>query len=139
MALAGPASYVPYWPSTTHTMIPNHTEFLDAIHEKKLIRIVYYSLPDAGTVDRECAPLDYGAELGADDTLNRYWIWDPASTAGSNPLGLLPGQIVNVFVLGKEFDPEKLGVPERPWFVLRDWGKHKELIDQPGDSTSPRK
>ncbi len=111
-------------------MISNHDQFLDAIREQKLIRIVFYSQPDGGTVDRECAPLDYGPELGASDPLNRYWIWDPANTAGANPLGLLPDQIVNVFVLGTTFDPEKLGVVERPWFVLRDWGRHPELKDQ---------
>ena len=111
-------------------MISNHAQFLDAIREKKLIRIVFYSHPDAGTVDRECAPLDYGPELGEKEALNRYWIWDPANTAGSNPLGLLPDQIVSVQVLGKVFDPEKLLIGVRPWFVLRDWGKHLELTNQ---------
>jgi hypothetical protein len=110
-------------------MISNHAQFLDAIREKKIIRIVFYSQPDGGTVDRECAPLDYGPELGATDALNRYWIWDPANTAGTNPLGLLPGQIVHVHVLGKDFDPAKIGVPARPWFVLRDWGKPPEVTD----------
>ena len=110
-------------------MISNHSQFLDAIREQKLVRIEFYSQPDAGKVDRECAPLDYGAEPGAGDALNRYWIWDPAATAGANPLGLLPDQIVSVAVLGKQFDPAKLGIVERPWFVLRDWGKHRELTD----------
>jgi len=119
-------------------MIPNHAQFLDAIREKKLIRIVFYSRPDAGTVDRECAPLDYGPELGANDALNRYWIWDQANTAGTNPLGLLPDQIVNVHVLGKDFDPEKIGVPKRTWFVLRDWGKHLELVDPPGNAAAAK-
>lgn len=112
-------------------MISNHPQFLDAIRERKLIRIVFYSQPDAGTLDRECAPLDYGPELGAADVRNRYWIWDFADTTGTNPLGLLPDQIVNVFVLGKEFDPEKIGVPARSWTVLRDWGKHPELGELP--------
>ena len=112
-------------------MIPNHAQFLDAIREKRHIRIVFYSLPDGGKVDRECAPLDYGSELGAADSLNRYWIWDPDNTAGSNPLGLLPDQIVDVHVLGTSFDPEKLCVGGRPLRVLRDWGTHPELAAQP--------
>jgi hypothetical protein len=110
------------------TMISNHAQFIDAIREKKLIRIVFYSHPDAGKVDRECAPLDYGPESGAEDALNRYWIWDYANTtAGTNPLGLLPDQIVSVNVLGSNFDPEKLSVGARSWFVPREWGAHPEV------------
>jgi len=104
-------------------MIPNHTQFLEAIRERKLIRVVFYSHPDHGTVDRECAPLDYGPEPGSSETLNQYWIWDHAATAGANPLGLLPDQIVSLRVLGSDFDPAQLPVGERPWTVLRDWGK----------------
>ena len=107
-------------------MIANHTQFLDAICGRKLIRIGFYSLPDAGTVNRECAPLDYGAEPGAKDGLNRYWIWDYANTAGANPLGLLPDQIVGVQVLGKEFEPEKLRLGERTWIMPRPWGTRPE-------------
>ena len=119
-------------------MIPNHAQFLDAIREKKLIRIVFYSQPDAGTVDRECAPLDYGPETGAKDELNRYWIWDPTHTAGANPLGLLPGQIVSVRVLGTDFDPEKLGVGARPWCMPRDWGIRPALPAQPAGAVAAK-
>jgi hypothetical protein len=102
-------------------MIPNHAQFLDAIRQKKLIRIAFYSRPDSGTVDRECAPLDYGPEPDAANVLNQYWIWDPANTAGANPLGLLSDQIVSVQVLGKDFDPSTFLALSRPWFVARDW------------------
>jgi hypothetical protein len=112
-------------------MISNHTQFLDAIREKKLIRIAFYSRPDAGTIDRECAPLDYGAEPGAKDGLNRYWIWDYVNTAGTNPLGLLPDQIVSVQVLGKDFEPEKLSLGARPWFTPREWGPQPTALAQP--------
>jgi hypothetical protein len=114
-------------------MIPNHTQFIDAIRERKLLRVVYYSRPDAGTVDRECAPLDYGQDLGSSDSLNLYWIWDPAATAGTNPLGLVPDQIVQVHVLGKDFDPAAYQLGARTWHVLRDWGTHPE----PGSPTTP--
>jgi hypothetical protein len=102
-------------------MIPNHAQFIDAIRDKNLIRISFYSLPDAGTVDRECAPLDYGLQPGIADGLNRYWVWDIANTAGTNPLGLLPDQIVSVQVLGKNFYPDQLPLGTRPWSVVRDW------------------
>lgn len=102
-------------------MIPNHDQFLSAIREKKVVRMVFYSSPDAGTVDRECMPLDYGPEPAVADSQNRYWIWDPANTAGPNPLGLSPGQIVSMQVLGRNFAPEQLPLGARSWSVVRDW------------------
>lgn len=105
-------------------MIPNHAQFLDAIRERKLIRISYYSRPDAGTVDRECAPLDYGPDPAVGDGLNRYWVWDLATTAGTNPLGLVPEQIVSVHILGKDFEPGILPIGIRSWHVPREWGTH---------------
>jgi hypothetical protein len=111
-------------------MIPNHAQFLDAIRQRKLLRIAFYSRPDGGTVDRECAPLDYGPQPDTANVLNQYWIWDPAATAGANPLGLLPDQIVSVQVLGKDFDPSTFRLGSRPWFVPRDWAA-------PTDAASP--
>lgn len=92
-------------------MIPNHDEFLAALQAHKLLRIVFYSSPDDGTVDRECAPLRYGASPGAGDVRNRYWVWDPLETCGANPLGLLPAQIVSLHVLGKTFDAAPFAEP----------------------------
>lgn len=86
-------------------MIPNHADFLEAVRRHKLVRIAFYSLPDNGTVDRECAPLDYAPAPDGGDPANRYWVWDPAGTAGPNPLRLLPDQIVSLAMLGKDFDP----------------------------------
>lgn len=103
-------------------MIPNHAEFLTAITEMKLIRIEFYSKPDAGRIDRECAPLDYGPEPGVEGSLNRYWIWDYANATGANPLGLVPEQIVSVHVLGKGFVPHELKLAARSWSVPRTWG-----------------
>lgn len=103
-------------------MIPNHAHFLDAIRQKRLVRVGFYSLPDGGTVDRECTPLDYGPAAGTTGAPNRYWVWDPAATAGVNPLGLLPDQIVTLQALGKDFDPAALPLGAGPWLVPRDWG-----------------
>lgn len=113
-------------------MIPNHAQFLDAIAEKKLVRIEFYSKPDAGRVDRECAPLDYGPEPGDEDALNRYWIWDYANSTGANPLGLVPEQIVSVQVLGKGFFPEELNLTSKAWSVPRKWKINTEANAKAG-------
>jgi len=102
-------------------MISNHTQFIDAIRERNLIRIVFYSKPAAGTVDHECAPLDYGPTPGEKDSLNRYWVWDNSANSGANPLGLAPDQIVSVQVLGNVFSPAQFPVGDRLWSVPRDW------------------
>jgi hypothetical protein len=41
-------------------MIPNHKEFIEAINEKKKVRVRFYSQADSGLLDRVCAPMDYG-------------------------------------------------------------------------------
>lgn len=102
-------------------MIANHAQFIDAIRNKNYIRIAFYSLPDNGTVNRECIPLDYGPEPGVEGAPNLYWIWDPASSTGSNPLGLSPGQIVNVQVFSRNFSPEQFPLGPRTWNIIRDW------------------
>ncbi|MBK9990730.1 MAG: hypothetical protein IPP19_08380 [Verrucomicrobia bacterium] len=102
-------------------MIPNHAHFIDAIRDKSLTRIVFYSHPDAGKVDHECAPLDYGPGQDGQNTSDRYWVWDNNDSAGANPIGLLPDQVISVQVIGRNFAPEHLPLGPRTWSVIRDW------------------
>jgi len=95
-------------------MIPNHAQFLAAIHDHKKVWLRFYSAPDSGLLDRVCAPMDYGPGGGIQDGLNRYWIWDYASDTGSHTLGLLPRQIVELRVLGDVFDPEQFAKEPTP-------------------------
>jgi len=117
-------------------MISGHAHFIEAIRDKNLVRISFYSLPDAGTIDRECMPLDYGPPLGSTDGLNLYWIWDPANTAGANPLGLSPDQIVSMQVLGTNFDPNQLPLGTRPWSITRDWQSPARNNEKSGGPTN---
>ena len=112
-------------------MISNHALFIDAIRDKSLVRVVFYSHPDAGKVDHECVPLDYGPTQEENDTFDRYWVWDNASNTGVNPLGLSPDQIVSVQVLGRNFFPEHLSLGTREWSVIRDWAIPAKAIPQP--------
>jgi hypothetical protein len=89
-------------------MIPNHAEFLAAIHDHKKVWLRFYSTPDSGLLDRVCAPMDYGPGGGIEDGLNRYWLWDYASNTGSHKLGLLPQQVVELRVLGDVFNPAQI-------------------------------
>ena len=102
-------------------MIPNHPRFIEALHEKKKVRVRFYSEADSGVLDRVCAPMDYGPGDKITDGLNRYWLWDYASNTGSHTLGLLPQQIVDLQVLGEVFDPAHLEVRPQQWTIPRDW------------------
>jgi len=85
-------------------MIPNHAKFIAAIADRKKVGIRFYSKADNGVLDRICAPLNYGAGNDSLDALNRYWLWDYASLTGIHTLGLVPQQIVELSVLGEDFD-----------------------------------
>ena len=102
-------------------MIPNHTRFVEAIKEKKKVWVSFYSAADSGVLERVCAPLDYGPGGEVADGLNRYWLWDYALDQPSHTLGLLPGQIVDLQVLGEAFDPAEFDRKPSPWCIPRDW------------------
>jgi hypothetical protein len=95
-------------------MIPNHNQFLEALNEKRKVRVKFYSPADGGVLDRVCAPTDYGLGGETKDGLNRYWLWDYASDTGSYTLGLVPQQIVNLQVLGEKFDPAQFASAPPP-------------------------
>ena len=97
-------------------MIPNHAQFLEALKEKKKVRVQFYSLPDSGVLDHICAPMDYGPGSQSKDGLHRYWLWDYASETGNHTLGLVPQQIVALHPLGEQFDPAQfaIGLPPVP-------------------------
>ena len=103
-------------------MIPNHSRFLEAINEKKKVRVRLYSIADNGVVDRVCAPMDYGPGPAHPDGLNRYWLWDCTNNSGSHTLGLLPQEIVDLQMLGEVFDPAQFNPRPAQWFTPRDWG-----------------
>ena len=92
-------------------MISNHEQFIAAIHDKKRVCVRFYSKPDSGVLDRVCAPMDYGPGNESKDGLNRYWLWDYASETGTNAIGLVPQQILDLQVLGEVFDPSQFVAP----------------------------
>jgi hypothetical protein len=100
-------------------MIPNHDQFVEAIHAKKKVGCGSNSKADSGVLDRVCAPLDYGPGAENKDGLNRYWFWDDTSNPDVHTRGLVPQQVVELQVLGEVFDPAQLpdGAPQ--WLLAR--------------------
>jgi hypothetical protein len=105
-------------------MIPNHPRFIEALHAKKKVWVKFYSPVDNGILEHVCAPMDYGPGVEPPDGLHRYWLWDYTSTTEPHTLGLIPQQIVQLEVLGEEFNPADFGVRPAPWCIPRDWNSH---------------
>jgi hypothetical protein len=103
-------------------MIANHSDFIEAIGERKKVRISFYSQADEGVLDHVCAPIDYGRAGGNADGKNRYWFWDYTPNMIRRATGLLAEQILEFHVLHDDFAPNEIGV--QPWVfdVARDWG-----------------
>ena len=96
------------------TMIPNHARFVEALKDKKKVRVQFYSKADGGVVDRVFAPMAYGPSGGENnDGLNRYWLWDYSSDT-ARALGLVPQQIVDLQMLGETFDPAEFASAPAP-------------------------
>lgn len=104
-------------------MIPNHSQFLEAVAERKKVQTKFYSKADSGVIERICAPVDYGPGAASTDGLNRYWLWDYAGPAGFRMLGLASQEIVDMRVLGEEFPPGDIDAEPWPWGIPRSWGR----------------
>ena len=91
-------------------MIPNHAHFIEALKDKKKVRVKFNSKADGGVLERICAPLAYGPAGEFNDGLNRYWLWDYANNTGACALGLIPQQIIDLQILDEEFNPAELTI-----------------------------
>lgn len=103
-------------------MIPNHEQFIKAIHDKTKVCVRFYSNADSQVVDLVCAPMDYGSETGTPGGVNRYSLWDYSSNNGTHTLSLLPEQILDLRALGEVFDPAQIEVRPANWVISRNWG-----------------
>lgn len=102
-----------------------HDTFIQAIHDRRRVRLTFYSKQDRGILVRTCAPMDYGPSRRAHDKSPRYHFWDIDSDTRVHTLSLLPNQIVSVETLSETFDPAHFitwSTAASPWFVPRDWG-----------------
>src|SRR6266498_5042022 len=98
-------------------------QFIQAIHDKRKIRLTFYSKEDRSTLVRTCAPMDFGPSRRAKLKNDRFHFWDYDSDARVHTLSLSPEQIANIEVLNEHFDPREFitwDTKQSPWFVTRD-------------------
>lgn len=102
-------------------MIAQHEQFIGAIHSKNRVKIKFRSKEDGATVERVCAPMDYGAGKKIENKSPRYWVWDFTSDKGPHTLGLRDSQIVALEVLSDTFNPGEFVNWTPAWTVPRNW------------------
>ena len=101
--------------------------FVTAIHEKRKIRLTFYSKEDAGVIVRTCAPMDYGPSRRAREKNDRYHLWNYESDTGQHILSVPPEQVQEMTVLDEHFEPGEFvtwSTAASPWFIKRDWGPY---------------
>ncbi|WP_410210100.1 hypothetical protein [Aquirhabdus sp.] len=98
-------------------------EFVDAIREKKRVKVIFYSQEQKRFLVKVCAPIDYGMSAGLDEGSNaasatesgaeRLHFWDfegqpEGQHAGEHKLSLRADQVRGINVLDEFFDPSEL-------------------------------
>ncbi|MCK4764501.1 MAG: hypothetical protein KAW12_20040 [Candidatus Aminicenantes bacterium] len=97
--------------------------FIQAIHERRKVKLTFFSKEDRGELTRACAPMDYGPSRHSSKKDNRYHLWDYDSDSGSHTLSLPSEQIKNIEILKEQFHPAEFVTWPPNWFVQRNWGK----------------
>lgn len=95
--------------------------FLDAIHQKKLVTVIFNS-KEKGIITRKCVPFDFGPSKKDKSKVDKFHFWNIDS---NHNLPVLPEQLINMEILNEEFNPAdyiKNWIPE--WNIKRDWGKY---------------
>lgn len=89
-------------------------EFVDAIRDKKRVKVIFYSQEQKRFLVKVCAPIDYGMEAGTSDQgAERLNFWDyegkPAGAGqAEHTLSLRADQVRGINVLDEFFDPSEL-------------------------------
>lgn len=89
-------------------------EFVDAIRDKKRVKVIFYSQEQKRFLVKVCAPIDYGMEADSSEQgAERLNFWDyegkPAGAgAAEHTLSLRADQVRGINVLDEFFDPSEL-------------------------------
>lgn len=97
-------------------------EFISAIHDKRKIRLTFYSKQDKSVIERLTAPLDYGPSSKSKNKDNRFHFWDYQSDTQNHTLSLLPNQIIGMEFMNENFDSTDFMSWIPNWTIERNWG-----------------
>ncbi len=90
-------------------------EFVDAIRDKKRVKVIFYSQEEKRFLVRVCAPIDYGMDASVSAGAERLNFWDyegkkeaQTSAQAKHTLSLRADQVRSMNVLDELFDPSEL-------------------------------
>jgi hypothetical protein len=81
----------------------DHNIFVQAIREKRKLKMTFFSKDLGRDVDRICGPVFYSASAGGDDS-GCYLLWDFECGAGNSFMALPPSKIVSMDITEEPFD-----------------------------------
>lgn len=107
-------------------MHPEHQAFLDALHQKRRMRVRFFSRKQGKELVRTCAPLDYGPLRGALDPAPRYQLWDLEGKKKPLNVAVAAEDIREMVPLEETFDPAEIitwAFKPKAWSLPRDWAE----------------
>lgn len=81
----------------------HHNIFVEAIRDKKKVRLTFLSEERGDSTKKLCGPVFYSASVVEKD-LGCYCLWDFESNTGNHFLALSPSQIVSMELTKEPFD-----------------------------------
>ena len=80
----------------------HHNIFVEAIRDKKKVRLTFLTKERGGKRQKLCGPVFYSASVVEKD-LGCYYLWDFESNTGNHFLALSPSQIVSMELTEEPF------------------------------------
>lgn len=112
----------------------NYDKFVNAIHEKRILVIKYYSQKDKTFVVRKCAPFDfwpkrkwekkYWCDVYIDNSEKKYLFWDLDGSGWWHIVWKSINEVSNIDLTDENFVPEDfidIDSVKCPWFIDRQW------------------
>ena len=103
----------------------DHVIFVEAIRDKRKVKVTFFSDEDGCIQVKLSAPIDF-EQHHIEEESGRYYFWDFEKGANGAPLILGHDQIVSIRLHKETFSPAEFvtwDLEELPWFLERDWGQ----------------
>ena len=104
----------------------DHEIFVQAIQDKRKVKVTFFSDNDACNRVNLYAPMDFEQCDIEGVKSSRYYFWDFEKGTNGAPQILQPNQIVSMTLDKEAFNPTEFvtwDLEELPWFLERDWGQ----------------
>lgn len=101
-------------------MHKDYQKFIEAIHKKKLVKIVL-DTEEKGIINRKCVPFDFAISKKYNDGKERFHFFDLDSPDGQHNLSILPENLKSLEILEELFNPADYVKWTPNWAISRDW------------------